>query len=306
MFNLLNEKEKYLYYCKQFKNLSAKTIKAYNIDLKQFCNFVNSTNCFNKQTLLDYINRMYSSYKPKSAKRKIACVKAFYRYLETEDIIEINPFHKIIIKHKEPANLPKTIPLDYVKNILNYSYEQYYSAVTEYQIGIRLRNTIIIELLFFTGMRVSEVSNLKKADINITNNSIRIFGKGSKERIMCINNNISKLMCLYFTNYNTSSEYVFVNKLHNKLSEQSIRFMLKDYTNAIGITMHITPHMFRHTFATELHNQNVDIRYIQQFLGHSSISTTQIYTYVSSNKIQEILDAKHPRNYMNIAALRFT
>ena len=298
MFNLANEKDKYLSACKSLKGLSDPTLKAYKIDLQQFCDFMNGRDCFDKATLNSYINMLHSRYKPKSAKRKIACVKAFYRYMEIEDIIDFNPFHKIILKYKEPIKLPRTIPLSCIQDMLTHAYKLHSIAVTEYQKEVTLRNIVVLELLFSTGMRVSEVSNLKISAINFGDNTIRIFGKGSKERIMCINDNLSKTISNYLTERSRKTDYLLVNRLGNRLSEQSIRYMVNDYANAVSAPLHITPHMFRHTFATELHNEDVDIRYIQQFLGHSSIATTQIYTHISTSKTREILESKHPRNKM--------
>ena len=298
MFNLIEEKDKYLIACKTMKGLSDLTLKAYRIDLKQFCNFMNGRDCFDKNEINSYINKLHSLYKPKSAKRKIACIKAFYRYMQMEDIIDFNPFHKIIIKYKEPIKLPRTIPISCIQNMLTYAYKQYSVAMTQYQKEVTLRNIVVLELLFSTGMRVSEVSNLQISAVNFGDNTIRIFGKGSKERIMCINDNLSKTISNYLTVRSRKTDYLLVNRLGNRLSEQSIRYMVNDYANAVGAPLHITPHMFRHTFATELHNEDVDIRYIQQFLGHSSISTTQIYTHISTSKTREILESKHPRNKM--------
>lgn len=298
MFNLIEEKDKYLIACKTMKGLSDLTLKAYRIDLKQFCNFMNGRDCFDKNEINSYINKLHSLYKPKSAKRKIACIKAFYRYMEMEDIIDFNPFHKIIIKYKEPIKLPRTIPISCIQNMLTYAYKQYSVAMTQYQKEVTLRNIVVLELLFSTGMRVSEVSNLQISAVNFGDNTIRIFGKGSKERIMCINDNLSKTISKYLTVRSRKTDYLLVNRLGNRLSEQSIRYIVNDYANAVGAPLHITPHMFRHTFATELHNEDVDIRYIQQFLGHSSISTTQIYTHISTSKTREILESKHPRNKM--------
>ena len=301
MFDLVNEKDKYLVVCKSLKGLSELTLKAYKIDLQQFCDFMRGRDCFDKNELNSYINILHNRYKPKSAKRKIACVKAFYRYMEIEDIIDFNPFHKIIIKYKEPLKLPRTIPLNCIQDMLTYAYQQYSVAGTIYQKEVTLRNIVVIELLFSTGMRVSEVSNLKTANINLADNTIRIFGKGAKERIMCISGDLSQMIGHYQTVRSNQSDYLLVNKFGNRLSEQSIRYMVNDYANAVGAPLHITPHMFRHTFATELHNEDVDIRYIQQFLGHSSIATTQIYTHISTSKTREILESKHPRNKMRLS-----
>ena len=197
--------------------------------------------------------------------------------------------------------LPKTIPIENLKSILKFAYLQLDNAKSNYQYKSTLRNAIIIELLFSTGMRVSEISNLKRKSLDLNSNTIYIYGKGSKERIMCIANvKVSRLLNEYIKICGGKNEYVFINKLGNRYSEQSIRHMINDYAKRSDVGLHITPHMFRHTFATALMDENVNIRYIQQLLGHSSITTTQIYTHISTNKIRHILEENHPRNKMNI------
>lgn len=297
MDNLNYEVKKYLLVCKDTKGLSPLSIKAYKTDFKQYCTYMNLRNPICKEDISTYINLLYKQYKPKSANRKIACIKSFYKYMETENIIKDNPFHKIRIKHKMPILLPKTIPLNYVKNILEYSYETIENSKTSLKKEESLRNSVLLELLFSTGMRVSEISNLKCENLDLKDRTIRIVGKGAKERIICIaNNQITSMIEKYIDTYNPDSEYIFKNRLGNRLSEQSIRNMVNTYAKAAGVPKHITPHMFRHTFATALLEEDVDLRYIQQLLGHSSIVTTQIYTHISTSKIRHILEDKHPRN----------
>ena len=301
MQKLSIEIESYLTVCQDLKGLSPLTLKAYRIDLKQFNDFMLHKDCLSKECMIEYIDVLHKKYKPKSAKRKIACVKAFYHYLEIENLIILNPFHKIKIKYKEPIVLPKTIPISNVESIIKYAYQQHYSAITDYQKEASLRNILILELLFSTGMRVSEISNLKTSNINLKSKNIYVYGKGSKERIMCLAyESVTKLLEQYLDNRKNSSEYLFTNKLGNHYSDQSIRNMVNSYAKAAGVEIHITPHMFRHTFATALLDEDVNIRYIQQLLGHSSIVTTQIYTHISTNKIRHILEDKHPRNRFNI------
>ncbi len=301
MQKLSIEIENYLTVCRDLKGLSPLTLKAYRMDLKQFNDFMQHKDCLSKDCMIEYIDLLHKQYKPKSAKRKIACIKSFYHYMEMENIIDNNPFHKIQIKYKEPIVLPKTIPIPNVENIIKYAYQQHYAATTNYQYEITLRNLLIIEFLFSTGMRVSEVSNLKISNIDLKSKNIYVYGKGSKERIMCLaNDSIAKLLEQYLDTRKNSSEYLFINKLGNYYSDQSIRNMLNTYAKAAGVEIHITPHMFRHTFATALLDEDVNIRYIQQLLGHSSIVTTQIYTHISTNKIRHILEDKHPRNRFNI------
>jgi len=300
MQELSIEIENYLTVCKDLKGLSPLTLKAYKIDLKQFNEFMQHKDYLSKECMIEYIDLLHKQYKPKSAKRKIACIKALYHYLEMENLIILNPFHKIKIKYKEPIVLPKIIPISNVESIIKYAYQQHYWAVTDYQTETSLRNLLVLELLFSTGMRVSEVSSLKTSNINLKSKNIYVYGKGSRERIMCIaNDSIAILLAQYLEIRNNNSEYVFTNKLGNPFSDQSIRNMVNSYAKAAGVEIHITPHMFRHTFATALLDEDVNIRYIQQLLGHSSIVTTQIYTHISTNKIRHILEEKHPRNRFN-------
>ncbi|MDD6848316.1 MAG: tyrosine-type recombinase/integrase [Oscillospiraceae bacterium] len=304
--NIKDETQKYLQFCTQRKNLDSKTIKSYSIDLRQFTEFISENNLFwiSKSSIENYIDSLHNTLKPKSVKRKIASLKAFFHYLEIEEIIEINPFHKIQIKYKEPFILPKTIPLKTIEKIMNYAYLERKRQTSSYGRKVALRNTLILELLFATGMRISELCSLTNAQIDFNDYIIKIYGKGSKERLIQIcNKNVQNLLDEYrrefdfeLKNYN----YFFINRLCNRLSEQSVRNMINSYSKSAGVSIHITPHMFRHSFATLLLEEDVDIRYIQQMLGHSSITTTQIYTHTSINKQKNILSTKHPRNKFEI------
>lgn len=297
--------EEYINFCTNRKNLDKKTIKSYRIDLRQYKEFVNSNSLiwYDKGSIERYIDILHSKYKPKSVKRKIASLKAFFHYLEMEELLEINPFHKIQIKYKEPFILPKTIPINHIEGIINYAYGQYKKATTAYGKKVALRNILILELLFATGMRISELCSLRTQQIDFHDYIIKIYGKGSKERLIQIcNANVRRLIDKYIKIIESEEhEYLFINRLHNRLSEQSVRYMINDYAKNAHISKHITPHMFRHSFATLLLEEDVDIRYIQQMLGHSSITTTQIYTHTSINKQRAILATKHPRNKFEIS-----
>lgn len=298
--------ETYLSFCTARKNLDLKTIKSYSIDLKQFTDFIfsKSLEWNTKNALEQYVDILHNKYKPKSVKRKIASLKAFFHYLEIEEIIEINPFHKIQVKYKEPFILPKTIPLSLIEQIIKFAYAEYNNSTTSYSKRTALRNILILELLFATGMRISELCSLTTEQINFNDYIIKIYGKGSKERLIQIcNKNIQILIDQYCKEFQFELSYkkfLFINRLGNRLSEQSVRNMITNYAEKANISLHITPHMFRHSFATLLLEEDVDIRYIQQMLGHSSITTTQIYTHTSINKQKNILSAKHPRNKLEI------
>ena len=209
------------------------------------------------------------------------------------------------IKLHEPFLLPRTISLENVDMILQCAYKQKQSSSsTPCQMRTSLRDIAVLELLFATGMRVSELCFLRKDSINLSSGEVKIYGKGSKERLIQIGNkDVLSAVSTYYSASSAdieSSEWFFVNRLGQRLSDQSVRNMINRYTSLAGIEQHITPHMFRHAFATLLLEEDVDIRYIQQLLGHSSISTTQIYTHVTSKKQRDILTAKHPRNRINI------
>ena len=304
--NIKVEIQKYLQFCTQRKNLDSKTIKSYSIDLRQFTEFISENNLLwiSKSSIENYIDSLHNTLKPKSVKRKIASLKAFFHYLEIEEIIEFNPFHKIQIKYKEPFILPKTIPLKTIEKIMNYAYLERKRQTTSYGRKVALRNTLILELLFATGMRISELCSLTNEQINFNDYIIKIYGKGSKERLIQIcNKNVQNLLDEYRREFDfelKNYDYFFINRLCSRLSEQSVRNMINSYSKSAGVSIHITPHMFRHSFATLLLEEDVDIRYIQQMLGHSSITTTQIYTHTSINKQKNILSAKHPRNKLNI------
>ena len=292
----------FINYCRYHKKLSDKTISAYCIDLIQFQCF---TLELSKQSLWNYIEHLNKSYKPKTVKRKLATLKAFTHYLLIRDIIDCNPFDKIETSIKEPVILPKTIPLDTIGEILCFAYTQIEKSNTDYKKNSAIRNAAVLELLFATGARVAEICNLHSQDVDFIGKSVKLYGKGSKERIIPIENNsvLTILSDYYFIYEEKISDcgYFFLNKYGKRLTEQSVRCMINSYCKACGISLHITPHMFRHSFATLLLEQDVDIRYIQKLLGHSSITTTQIYTHVTSAKQKEIIKTKHPRNNLNIS-----
>lgn len=306
MLDLSMMLEHYYDYCKYQKNLNSKTLKAYQIDLKQFLQFAqNSKQELTKSNVSNFARLLHKTYKPKTIKRKLASIKAFCNWLEYEEFIKENPFAKLNLKFHEPYVLPRTIPLDIIEVLLQSAYQVLsHETASSYKKRTYLRDVAVLELLFATGIRVSELCSLKANDINLTNGLVRIYGKGAKERIIIISNpDVLAALKNYKAAFNQQIEgigYFFVNRVNNRLSEQSVRLMISKYTKKANIAEHLTPHMFRHSFATLLLEEDVDIRYIQQILGHSSITTTQIYTHVSTKKQNDILTLKHPRNRVSI------
>lgn len=299
----------YLEYCRFQKNLDDKTLKAYRIDLEQFLQIVLplSTDPADRPAITRYITEIHKLYKPKSIKRKIASVKAFFHYLEYEELLESNPFGRINIKFREPQVLPKIIPFHVIQTFLSAMYRQReltLSAPDRSRNREILRDIAVIELLFATGVRISELCSLKSEHIDLKSQNLLIYGKGDKERMIQIANpGVIRALTEYQAAYGEDivcCGYFFVNRLKHRLSEQSVRFMINKYAAKASIPLHITPHMFRHSFATFLLEEDVDIRYIQKMLGHSSITTTEIYTYVSTAKQKDILTCKHPRNRIQL------
>ena len=301
MDNLWTHIEHYLKDCRFQKRLDDKTLKAYRIDLRQFASYIAANNIseITPATLEAFIANLHRNSKPKTAKRKIASLKAFFHYLEYKELIDRNPFSKIHVKFREPVILPKTIPLPTIELLLTTIYQQRLSAKTTYQKRNALRDAAVIELLFATGIRISELCSLKKSDVNLTDRTILIYGKGRKERRLLLGNeDVIQVLEEYsaaFSEEIQACNHFFVNQSGNALSDQAVRRMIQKYASLAGIDLHITPHMFRHTFATSLLEADVDIRYIQEMLGHSSINITEIYTHVTVAKQRDILATKHPR-----------
>lgn len=298
------------FHCEYEKNLSDKTLRAYSIDLEQFIQYKNFQGLklceFDKYKLKEYIQSLYSlNHKAKTIKRKLAVLKAFFNYLEFEEIITVSPFRKMRVSIKEPKQLPKTLELNEIRKLLKYLYKQKenFPDKSVYSYVALIRDIVVLEILFSTGVRVSELCDIKQKDLNLQSGIIKIYGKGSKERIIQIcdmeTKSIIKEYLMLFKTTLQSNDYLLINRLGNKLSEQSVRLMIKKYQKILGIKKNLTPHMFRHSFATLLLEEGVDIRYIQHMLGHASISTTQIYTQVNMKQQRKILTSKHPRRHFN-------
>ena len=289
----------YLEMCEFEKRLSPDTIKAYRIDLNQLCVFTNG-DLAGKETLAQYIKHLNQYFSPRSAKRKIASVRAFYHELFINETIEANPFDRLHIHIQSPQQLPRTIPTQTIQGILQSAYDSY-TAGRRYA----LRDIVVLELLFDTGLRVSELCSLTRDSFVLNNDGLRILvdGKGNKQRIIHISNpQLLNLVMVYCDKYSEEMQKqgaVLFNQRGRPISPQSVRRIINKYVKKCASTSHITPHMFRHTFATALLEEGVDIRYIQALLGHSSISTTQIYTHVTTHKQTLLLAEKHPRGKMS-------
>lgn len=303
--------DEFLLYCQIEKDLSSKTLKAYSTDLRQLNSFLNGKEVIQEITRYDLRGYLASlaHLKPKSIRRKIASAKALFNYLEFEDKVISNPFRKMRMRIKEDKKLPSVMSVKEITRILHKAYAQRPEAKEDsYAYFEALRNSIVIELLFSTGARVSEIAGLRIEHVQLESGGILIKGKGRKERIIHVCNAepvalLKKYHALVKEKMKAAGGYFLVNRFNKKLSDQSIRNIVKKLVAKAGINRRITPHVFRHTFATLLLEKDVDIRYIQHLLGHSSIMTTQLYTHVNRAKQKQILRAKHPRRDILMAPI---
>ena len=300
-----DQKEAYLEHCLCAKRLSMNTVSAYEIDLSQFIDYLKDEypdvvegSQITKVILQNYIQVMSQTLAVSSTKRKIAALKGFFNWMVDEELICGNPFGSIRLRMKEPKRLPNTMSLVEIKRVLKAVYDEKNSS-TDF---LYWRDIAILEVLFGTGIRVQELCDLKYSDYDSKNGSLRIVGKGNKERHVfladaCVFKALENYMRLV-KKYRIKNEYIFLSKYSTKLSTQAVRNLVKKYTKLAKINRKITPHAFRHSFASLLLAEGVDLKHIQEFLGHSSINTTQIYLHLDDEHSKKLLRKKHPRNKM--------
>lgn len=290
----------FLEYCSIEKKLDEKTIRAYKTDLQQCLSITGNIpiNQLSKEIIRTYIKEI-SCFRHKTIKRKLASLNAMLNYFEWNNEWYVNPMRKMHIHMREPVRYPTVMTIEEVRKMMDVVKKrarQYPNDSFSY--GLAKRNEAIIELLFASGMRVSELCDIKVCDVDLNIGRIRIIGKGNKERFVDIcQDETQKALSEWLE---CRDRYVddapfFCSRLGRKMSPQSVRLLVRQLTLICGIKKHVTPHTFRHTFATLLLEEDVDIVYIQHLLGHSSIMTTQIYTHVNLHKQREILQTKHPR-----------
>lgn len=311
--------EPYLKRCQNEKRLSYDTVKAYRLDLYQYKDYLHEIKKeklrpkdVTKKMIQEYIVYLNEKFAVKTVKRKLASLRGFFSYLEDEDVIEINPFLRLHLRIKEPKTLPKSMNLDDIERILKavytnkieLSYDTFEKGRGNLADFLHYRDILVLELLFASGVRVKELCNIRKSDIDFSTYTMRIVGKGDKERKVYFGNYAVLLVVARYVQHKKlvgfESEYFLVNKFGNKLSTQAVRNLVSKYKRIAGIDKKVTPHVFRHTFATLLLEEGVDVKFIQEFLGHSSISTTQIYLHISEQKGREVLAERHPRSKIQI------
>lgn len=282
------------------KNFSSHTAKAYCSDILSFLVWMDEQSCedVNFSRVREYLHFIQKfNYKKTTVARKIASLRTFYKYLYRERKVDSNPAMNLT-NPKRPKSLPKFLTPDEVEQILNN---------TKIETPAGYRNRTILELLWATGIRISELSGLNFGDLNLEHNEIRVFGKGSKERIILVTDRAKNFLERYIESARalipkgfpvpdtSENSPVFINNTGYRLQTRTVRNVINEVVEKINLPKHVTPHVFRHSFATHLIENGADLRVVQELLGHASISNTQIYTHVSTQHLKDVYNEAHPR-----------
>lgn len=280
------------------KHYSRNTIISYQHDLELFYYFLKDKGIDNPinidyPVIREFLNYLYNKkYSNRAIARHISSLRSFYKYLKKEKIIENNPM-VLISNPKVEKKLPKIVYSKELEALL---------STPNCTTPIGCRDALILEILYATGIRVSELVNIKLMDVDISQKEIRILGKGSKERIVLYGNRCATLLENYLQNVrhllineHYSSDYLLLSKTGRPINTREIRYIIDNVVKQTGLKIHISPHVLRHTFATDLLNNGADLRTVQQLLGHESLSTTTIYTHITNERLRHVYLTTHPR-----------
>ena len=278
------------------KNYSELTVKGYETDLYMFLEYLNendikSYKSVDYQKIRDYISYLYElDYNNKTICRHISAIRSFFKYLKINNYIDDNPC-TLVSNPKLDKRLPKYLNFEEIEKLLNAFDNNNY---------LGLRNSLILELLYSTGIRVSEITNIKLKDISLSNKTIIIDGKGNKQRIVYFGSICLNLLKKYIdSSYpilnQNNSDYLLLSKTGKKINEREIRKVVDDASSIAGIKIKISPLVLRHSFATHKLTSGADLRSVQELLGHENLSTTQVYTHLTNEKIRNVYLSAHPR-----------
>lgn len=280
------------------KKYSMNTIINYRDDLELFSDFlviekVQDIKKIDYQLIRKYLNYLYDKkYASKAIARHISSLRSFFKYLKKYDLINNNPM-LLISNPKQEKKLPKILYPKELETLMN---------IPNLNTPLGLRDSLILELLYSTGVRVSELVNIRLKDINFNSKEINILGKGSKERIVLFGKTCEYKLKEYLSkgrdklyNLKYSSDYLLLSKTGRKINPREVRNVLDDIVAASGLKIHISPHVLRHTFATDMLNNGADLRSVQELLGHESLSTTTIYTHLTNERLRGVYLNAHPR-----------
>lgn len=289
--------DEFLEYLEYQKNYSKYTLINYQKDIETFYVFLKEKNIKNikkidYKTLRNYLEYLYEKkYTSSSINRHISSLKSYFKYLKRENIINNNPALLLSTVKKE-KKLPKTINSNDIETIL---------LLPDISTPLGARDSAILEMFYSTGIRVSELVKIKISDVELSENRIKIDGKGNKERYVLYGDILKEKMLKYVKDgrkkllKEKQSKYLFLNKNGDKLTERGVRVIIDNILKKAGEKNHISPHMIRHTFATHMLNEGADLKIVQELLGHENLSTTQIYTHVSNERLKNVFLHSHPR-----------
>lgn len=292
LYRLVDE---FIYYMRVERGLSPNTIQSYSNDLMRFIKFVEDKGIrldnITHEQINEYIAQIGNFLSRKSTARNLSAIKGFFRFLVSEGFLTTNPT-RLIATPKIPRRLPEILTYQEVEHLLNQP---------DISTPTGQRDRAMMELLYATGLRVSELVNLRMENVNLQAGYVRIMGKGSKERMVPFGDKASKAIKEYIRDgrprlgKDTKTSYLFLNKRGKPLTRQGFWKILRAYGLKAGIKKHLTPHKLRHSFASHMLEGGADLRSVQVLLGHEDISTTQIYTHITRERLKQIHERYHPR-----------
>jgi len=287
---------KYVNYLEAERNASPYTVRNYTTDLLGFFHFlrdrdIDSLKDVDRHVLRDYLSYlMEKGFVKASIARKLSAIRSFYRYLLREEIISVSPVADTS-SPKLDRRLPSFLTIEEVKRLLE---------APDLSTPQGLRDRALLELLYASGLRVSELVSLNLEQVNLDTNEVRVWGKGSKERIVLMGQPAARALSTYLTRGRPEllgkkgTSALFLNRYGGRLIERRVQRILEKYAGVAGIGRRVHPHMLRHTFATHLLDGGADLRVVQELLGHASLSSTQIYTHVSQSQAKKVYLSAHP------------
>ncbi|NUN23477.1 MAG: tyrosine recombinase XerC [Candidatus Jettenia caeni] len=282
---------KYLAHIEHDKNFSLQTLRAYQNDLNQYLSFLRNERCCDLGNVSRLLLRKFlaflkeQGYSKATIARKLVSIRSLHKYLCREGILEFNPVENIRTPKLE-RKLPEFMSVNDTEVLLNQP---------DLHSSLSIRDSAMMETLYSTGIRVSELVGIDVADVNFLEGVVKVKGKGKKERLLPIGNYALNAIRLYLDKRGSDNQALFLNKRGGRLTDRSVARALEKYIKKAGLSSKISPHTFRHSFATHLLDQGADLRFVQELLGHANLSTTQIYTHITTERLKQVYDRTHPR-----------
>ncbi len=289
--------QRYINYLEAEKNAALNTVRNYRTDLLDFFNFlkdekIGTLNEVDKQVIRRYLSNLTErTFVKASIARKLSAIRSFYRFLQREEIIAVSP-----VANTTSPKLDKRLPAFLSQDEINRLLEARDLSTPQGQ-----RDRALLELLYASGLRVSEIASLDVGQVDLETHEIRVWGKGAKERVVLMGKPAAETLTAYLKKGRPellgdkkTSKALFVNRYGGRLTERSVQLLLKEYAARAGIKKRVHPHMLRHTFATHLLDGGADLRVVQELLGHASLSSTQIYTHVTKSQARKVYLSAHP------------